>query len=140
MHQLCEANGIRYFHFLQPNQYLKDSKPMGQEEKTIAVTEKHPYRAAVEKGYPLLMEKGKLLRSKGVRFHDLTRVFKNKPQPMYVDDCCHVSKEANEYLGVVIGRQILEDLGGNLERIPGAEDRNHKPFPESLLISSLQKS
>jgi len=24
MHKFCAANGIRYFHFLQPNQYVRD--------------------------------------------------------------------------------------------------------------------
>jgi len=37
MHAICAALGIRYFHFLQPNQYLADSKPIADFERSMAV-------------------------------------------------------------------------------------------------------
>ena len=40
MDRLCRANGIRYYHFFQPNQYVTGSKPMGKEEIARAVVEK----------------------------------------------------------------------------------------------------
>jgi len=44
MHRLCQGNGIAYYHFLQPNQYVPDSKPMGREERTASYCEDHKYR------------------------------------------------------------------------------------------------
>lgn len=35
--RLSRANGIQYFHFLQPNQYVAGSKPMAAEEKAVAL-------------------------------------------------------------------------------------------------------
>src|SRR5262249_36522140 len=35
LHRLCQANGITYYHFLQPNQYVAGSKPMGSEERLV---------------------------------------------------------------------------------------------------------
>src|SRR5262249_6123365 len=72
---LSAPNGIQYFHFLQPNQYVADSKPMGPEERRAAYIETHPYRKGVVRGYPLLIREGPALRAAGVRFHDLTRIF-----------------------------------------------------------------
>ena len=34
--RLSEANGIGYFHFLQPNQYDEGAKKMGVEERRLA--------------------------------------------------------------------------------------------------------
>src|SRR4029453_15388123 len=39
---LSRANGIRYYHFLQPNQYT-GQKPMGPEERARAYDESYPY-------------------------------------------------------------------------------------------------
>src|SRR5262249_49097951 len=75
MKRLCDANGIRYFHFLQPNQYLVDTKPMNEEERHVAYREDQPYRAGVVGGYPFLRKKGKELSAQGVQFFDLTQIF-----------------------------------------------------------------
>jgi hypothetical protein len=37
MARLAEANGARYLHFLQPNQYLEGSKPISDEEREIVI-------------------------------------------------------------------------------------------------------
>ena len=43
----------------------------------------------VEIGYPLLLRNGRKLKEQGVRFFDLTGIFKDHPEPIYVDSCCH---------------------------------------------------
>ena len=53
MAHLCAANGIRYFHFLQPNQYLPNTKSMGEAERQVAYRQDQPYQAGVVSGYPL---------------------------------------------------------------------------------------
>jgi len=40
--RLLEANGARYYHFLQPNQYAVGSKPLAASERADAVTADHP--------------------------------------------------------------------------------------------------
>ena len=75
MHAIAQARGIRYFHFLQPNQYLEGSKPMDAEERRVAIQEDHPYAANVRKGYPVLQELGRDLVRRGVTFVDLTDIY-----------------------------------------------------------------
>src|SRR5207342_387933 len=53
MKALCDAVGARYYHFLQPNQYVEGSKPMGEEERKRVLNEKSPYRNGVVNGYPI---------------------------------------------------------------------------------------
>lgn len=89
MHYLCEAQDILYLHFLQPNQYVEGSKPLSDQELEIAYREDHPYRPGVLGGYPLLQARGKLMLDQGVRFHDLTELFKKERRPVYGDACCH---------------------------------------------------
>jgi hypothetical protein len=111
MDRLCRANGIRYVHVLQPNQYVAGSKPMGESEREIAVLKDHPYRHAAETGYPILIRRGEELRRRGVRYLDLTRAFADHPGPIYIDGCCHYNKEGYEILARAIAGAIRDDLG-----------------------------
>jgi hypothetical protein len=106
--RLCRANGIDYYHFLQPNQYVKDSKPMLDAERKLTITDDHPYREGVEQGYPVLEKQGRELVSKGVRFHDLTLLFSNTTEPTYRDNCCHYNAFGNELLATRIGEAVVE--------------------------------
>ena len=109
LNQLCEANGIAYYHFLQPNQYVPDAKPMSYTEKTIALNPENPYRRPALDCYPLLIAEGKNLSAQGVRFNDLTDVFADHPESLYVDDCCHFSKQGDSILAKRIASVIRED-------------------------------
>ena len=80
LHRICATNGIRYYHFLHPDQYLPGSKPMGESERRTALWRDHPYREGVVRGYPRLVAAGQRLRSESVRFSDLTRIFSNVPE------------------------------------------------------------
>jgi hypothetical protein len=110
MHRLCKANGIRYFHFLQPNQYIAGSKIMREEELKQAFLDGHPYKKGVEGGYPYLIKAGKELVNEGLNFYDLTMIFSDIVEPIYVDTCCHFNKEGNEILGTFIGQAIVQDI------------------------------
>jgi len=98
MHQVCAANGIAYVHVLQPNQYLPGAKPMGDAERTAAYSPEHPYRAAVEAGYPRLVAAGESLRAEGVGFVDASRAFADVRERLYVDDCCHFNRRGSMLL------------------------------------------
>lgn len=122
MFDLCRSHGIPYFHFLQPNQYLAGSKPMGREEQRIAIDARQPYRRPVEEGYPLLIEAGRSLAASGVPFHDLTGLFADHPEPLYSDSCCHYNQRGNRLLAAAIGRAVvagLEAAPSPAEEAPG---------------------
>lgn len=91
MHRLCLANGIAYYHAIQPNQYFEGSKPMTDIEKRAALQADHPYGRGVIKGYPLLIRAGENLREQGVNFIDLTMIFARTEEPLYSDTCCHLT-------------------------------------------------
>ena len=106
MHRLCSAEGMRYHHFLQPNQYVPGSKPMGEGERAVAYRTDKDYRLPVEKGYPLLQAEGARLAASGVDFHDLSRLYAGIAAPLYIDDCCHVNGQGNAMMGEAVGRVI----------------------------------
>ena len=106
MHHLCEAKGIAYYHFLQPNQYVRGSKPMSARERAAALADHSPYRTAVEKGYPYLERAGEALRAAGVRFFDMTGAFEGVEETLYTDKCCHFNERGAELLAVEMAKRI----------------------------------
>jgi hypothetical protein len=107
---MAAANGIRYFHFLQPNQYVPDSKPLTDDERRTAYAHDHPYAMFVRKGYPYLREEGRRLKPAGVEYTDLTAMFSTARETLYTDICCHLNKDGNARLGAAIGRTIADVL------------------------------
>jgi len=90
--RLAAANGARYLHVLQPNQYVPDSKPMGPDERRVAILDgPYGYRDAVLRGYPRLAEAGRRLEGSGLEFLDLRFLFADEPRPAWADSCCHLN-------------------------------------------------
>ncbi len=110
MHNLCAANDVEYFHFLQPNQYLVGSKIMTQEERSVAISENQPYRRGVGPGYPRLIEAGEELRRRGISFHDLTMLFANNDETLYIDTCCHLNERGYGMIAEAIGKVLYEEV------------------------------
>lgn len=110
LHRLCTANGIEYFHALQPNQYVEGSKVLTEEERTQAYHPDHEYAPGAVRGYPLLIAGGRQLEELGVRFLDLTPLFKDVDQTIYVDDCCHMNELGNRLMGRAIGQFVLSTM------------------------------
>jgi hypothetical protein len=110
MHSLAQSKGIRYFHFLQPNQYLDGTKPMGTEERRIAIREDHPYAKAVKSGYPVLKTLGQELTGRGVTFVNLTDLYANTRDIIYRDNCCHVNAVGRRMVIEAIEKAIAADL------------------------------
>lgn len=108
MHNLCVANKIKYFHFLQPCQYLPNSKKMGEKELKVAFDENARHRQWVIKGYPYLIKEGKNLKSNGVNFYDLTMAFFEHDQPLYIDKFCHFEQTGSNILSSIIGQKIAK--------------------------------
>jgi hypothetical protein len=108
MKYLCDANGAKYFHFLQPNQYVEGSKPMGAAEQHQALNAKNPYKPAVVRGYPMLAEAGRELQHSGVNFTDLTMIYSTHDGLLYTDDCCHTNTEGSD----IAARRIYDAMQG----------------------------
>lgn len=114
MAALAHSTGGEYVHVLQPNQYDKGAKPMGAEERKVAVRADQPYREGVVRGYALLSREGERLREEGVTFLDARRAFADVAAPLFVDDCCHVGPEGSERLVRWIA-----------QRLPARSDASH---------------
>jgi hypothetical protein len=119
IHQLCEARGTRYYHFLQPNQYVPGSKPLSNEERWVAFSPGHPSRPFIARGYELLRAAGRRLAARGVRFHDLSLAYAHSGETFYYDNCCHINRAGAEALAPPIARAILET--GEPPLAPSAE-------------------
>ena len=105
---VARLGDARYYHFLQPNQYVPGSKPIGASE--AAAASNAAYRQIVASGYPLLQKAGRALTTDGIRFVDLSRVFADHPEPLYVDSCCHVDVRGNTIVADVMFETIRRDL------------------------------
>ena len=111
MHQAASARGIRYLHFLQPNQYLEGSKPMGAGERSVAIQAKgYANGRHAAAAYPLLVEHGRQLAERGVAFHDLTMLFAAVDEPVYVDRCCHLNTLGRTLLTRAVAAAIRGEL------------------------------
>jgi hypothetical protein len=106
--RFCESYGVKYFHFLQPNQHLPGSKPMNAEEQALAVLPYSPYADPARQGYPALIGNGRQLLEGGVKFFDMTAVFANRPEPLYKDNCCHLTDEGYALFAGHIADKMLD--------------------------------
>jgi hypothetical protein len=113
MDAICRRLGIPYFHLLQPNQYVPDSKPLTEREKRVAYDEKLFWKEHAERGYPHLRRASERLTDSGVVFHDLTTLFAGNSEELYQDNCCHLTARGNELLAEEVGRIVVEALASN---------------------------
>lgn len=119
MYTLSKGKNIRYYHFLQPSQYLEGSKRLGDLERKVAIHPGSNFDQGVNHGYPLLLRTGKELMARDVKFIDLTMIFQNVSEPLYIDTSCHLNLTGKEILGKRIGEFIRVDI------------TKRKPVPQS---------
>lgn len=131
MQATCDKHGIRYFHFLQPNQYVPDSKPIGAAERAIAIHADEHWQDAVLEGYPLLRAAGQELKAQGVRYRDLTNIFQKTAEPIYTDSCCHFGATGNAIMAEHIAAAIRESID-----LEGVEIASLRIEPETIEITS----
>ena len=105
---ICKGNGAVYIHCLQPNQYVRNSKTLSDEEERNAYDPKHPYKAGAERGYPYLFLEEKELQSNLIDYHNLTQIFIDVKESTYCDTCCHLTKLGNDILMKKIGGCIVD--------------------------------
>jgi hypothetical protein len=109
---VCRSSGIRYHHFLQPNQYARQAKVFSDTElKTAFYPEGNLFRDVAEAGYPVLSQAGASLLKDGVRFHDLSQLYRGMTDTLFVDACCHINKQGN----LILASAIAEAVGQRSE-------------------------
>jgi len=108
IHALCQANQIAYVHVLQPNQYVPGSKPMGRLERRETVVIDQEEGQGVARGFPMLIEAGRALRENGVAFYDMTGLFAQTEERIYIDPWCHFNALGNRMLAKAVAQAILE--------------------------------
>ncbi len=113
MHDICLAQEIEYIHFLQPSQYVPGAKPMQDEELEVAFDKDALHRQIVITGYPLLQKQAENLRQDGVKFYDLTKVFINHDEPLYIDSFCHFGDKGSKIVAELISRKIVDMSKGS---------------------------
>lgn len=102
MDAIARRSGALYIHVLQPNQYVPGSKPLTAEERRHAWDPDHPWSKLARQGYPFLQQAGRRLRENGVDFHDITGLFAQSHQTVYMDTCCHLNQAGNEWIARAI--------------------------------------
>ncbi len=113
MWKICVANAIEYYHFLQPNQYVRGSKPFSAWEKRhVFGALGEAYRSGAEQGYPFLLTEGDRLTRAGVPFTDLTRIFQSENETLYRDTCCHYTPHGYDIVAAEIGRRVAGARAG----------------------------
>ncbi len=95
---LGRGNHFSYYHFLQPNQYVPDSKPFTETERKIALNDHDQFEHHVIAGDPRLRSEAKELERHGVRFFDLSSVFAEETGEIYIDGCCHTNHKGDRMI------------------------------------------
>ena len=110
LRDLSRTAGAEYYHFLQPNQYVPDSKPLTDEERAIAYNPQSGSIVTYNHAYPQLLRLGDELRRHGVNYHDLTQIFADNRETLYSDDCCHLNARGYELLADAMVRRLAPAL------------------------------
>lgn len=111
MDMLAKMNNIVYLEFLHPNQYVPNSKPFTLIEKQKYINWNHPYAIAAKNIYPRIIAKTQYLKENGIAIYDLTQVFSQSYETLYLDDCCHYIKKGYSLLTSPIVEATQLQLG-----------------------------
>ena len=108
--ELSRAAGAEYYHFHQPNQYVPDSKPFSDQELARAIAPDRWGTVAYRDAYPLLLRLGDELRRQGINYYDLTQIFADNLETLYIDACCHLNKRGSELLAASMVQRLAPTL------------------------------
>jgi hypothetical protein len=105
-HLISKEQGVPYFHFVQPNQYVRNSKAFSDEEREKYLTLGKNQTAKVSKYYEKLDTIIVKLSSDGVNSFQLSGIFKEVADTVYRDNCCHLNERGN----IIMAEKILEAI------------------------------
>ena len=109
MKLLSVANGARYLHVVQPNQYYS-KHVFSEHEKQIALLapESHEFHHGVAVGYALLQERQAVLDANGIV--SAVSLFDEEPDEVYMDNCCHYTAKGEGLLGRFVAAEVERRL------------------------------
>ncbi|MEG4944818.1 hypothetical protein [Microcoleus sp. F4-D5] len=108
MNQILSSRKIKYFHFIQPNQYYPTKRAFTAKENEIAIDNKSPYIEGVKKGYPVLLSKVDDLQKAGVNVFNAVNILDNTKETVYKDACCHYNSVGDEVLANYVSSSIIK--------------------------------
>ncbi|EGK85673.1 hypothetical protein D0A34_20755 [Microcoleus vaginatus PCC 9802] len=108
MNQILSSRKIKYFHFIQPNQYYPTKRAFTAKEKEIALNKESPYIEGVKKGYPVLLSKVDDLQKAGVNVFSAVNILDNTKETVYKDACCHYNSVGEEVLANYVSSSIIK--------------------------------
>ncbi|MEG4804031.1 hypothetical protein QUB63_06945 [Microcoleus sp. ARI1-B5] len=108
MNQILSSRKIKYFHFIQPNQYYPTKRAFTAKEKEIAINKESPYIEGVKKGYPVLLSKVDDLQKAGVTVFSAVNILDNTKETVYKDACCHYNSVGEEVLANYVSSSIIK--------------------------------
>ena len=108
MNQILSSRKIKYFHFIQPNQYYPTKRAFTTKEKEIAINKESPYIEGVKKGYPVLLSKVDDLQKARVNVFSAVNILDNTKETVYKDACCHYNSVGEEVLANYISSSIIK--------------------------------
>jgi hypothetical protein len=111
-HQVAQATGVAAYFFLQPNRYLKGSKPFSDKKRAIAIRSEISEVRHAE--MTLLREAALDMRAQRLPVFDLTQIYRQTLEPVYRDACCHVVELGNE----IMAEQIVATISAMLSPTP----------------------
>ena len=109
---LAEATGLtgaEYYHFLQPSQYIPGSKPLSDRELRRHY-QPEVWGKSYRRAYPRLAQLGAKLQEQPINFFDLTGIFRDRYETLYVDKCCHLNDLGNELLAAAMVARMAPGL------------------------------
>lgn len=95
---LAKLEGVRALFFLQPNQYIEGSKPIGKEEAKIAWVDAASRFRMTKKAYAHLESAVGAMAKEGLEVFSLVQAFQREKRQVYIDGCCHINNLGNEIL------------------------------------------
>lgn len=102
---ITRARGKPFFHFVQPNQYVRGAKPLSREEHE-SFTRHTEWFDEVTPRYATVAAMTARLRDEGVDSTFLGDLFANTRETVYVDDCCHLNARGVELLATAVARHV----------------------------------
>jgi len=115
MRAMVEGQGGLYLHFLQPNQYIDGNKILSSWERANAVLESGSYGNVYQLYHPVLLEKSKVLEQRGVNYFDLTFIFKDISDTLYIDNCCHINNKGIDLIAEKLVETILSQKNNQFQ-------------------------
>jgi hypothetical protein len=117
--ELEKRAGVTAYFFLQPNQYLRGSKPLSAEERATSINPEFADRGDAE--MKLLRAAAQDMRAHGLAVVDLTGIYRDIEPTVYRDACCHLNELGNQIMAEGILSALRQAAGQERIVKPGGQ-------------------